>query len=285
MPDNLIEELKPLLRINPTPGGEPFWCIGQGGLDALAARRDYGLKDAMLECLGAGIWPERFRANAGSLSTEDQARLLTSRVCVIGCGGLGGVVIVELARMGIGGLTVCDADVFDESNMNRQFLCRPERIGQPKSQAALDEALSLNPVMDARAHQEWADQTNLPGILAGADLAMDCLDNMSGRYDLEQACALAGIPYIHGALAGWEGFVMTVRPGDPGIRGLYGPIPAEKSHAAEVRVGTPTPTPPMVSTLQVNEAMKLLLGRPGLQRGQMLHIDLSEPSIEMLTLA
>ena len=133
MPDNLIEELKPLLRINPTPGGESFWCIGQGGLDALAARRDYGLKDAMLECLGAGIWPERFRANAGSLSTEDQARLLTSRVCVIGCGGLGGVVIVELARMGIGGLTVCDADVFDESNMNRQFLCRPERIGQPKS--------------------------------------------------------------------------------------------------------------------------------------------------------
>ena len=103
--------------------------------------------------------------------------------------------------------------------------------------------MSLNPVMDARAHQEWAkDQTNLPGILAGADLAMDCLDNMSGRYDLEQACALAGIPYIHGALAGWEGFVMTVRPGDPGIRGLYGPNLLKK--AMRQRCGWAPPLPP-----------------------------------------
>ena len=285
MSSDLVQSLKPFLRTNPTPGGEPFWCIGREGLSALMQKRGYGLKEAMLECLDAGIWPERFRANAGSLSPADQARLLRSKACVIGCGGLGGVVIIELARMGLGGLAVCDADVFDESNLNRQFLSNLERIGVSKAQAARYEALALNPAMEVTAHHVWADEDNLPGFLKGAQVAVDCLDNMPGRYALEEVCARAGIPYVHGALAGWEGFVMVVRPGDPGVRGLYGPTPAAKEHAAEVRVGTPTPTPPMVSTLQVNEVVKLLMGRPGLGKGQMLHVDLSEPSLEILSLA
>ena len=243
MSSDLVQSLKPYLRTNPTPGGEPFWCIGQEGLSALMQKWGYGLKEAMLECLDAGIWPERFRANAGSLSPADQARLLRSKACVIGCGGLGGVVIIELARMGLGGLTVCDADVFDESNLNRQFLSSPERLGVSKALAARDEALALNPAMEVTTHEVWADEDNLSGILEGAQVALDCLDNMQGRYALEEACARAGIPYVHGALAGWEGFVMVVRPGDPGVRGLYGPTPAAKEHSAEVRVGTPTPTP------------------------------------------
>jgi molybdopterin/thiamine biosynthesis adenylyltransferase len=281
----LMVRIRPLLKENPLPDQEPFYSIGREGLAALADDTGVSLKQAMLDCLANGIWPERFRANRGSLSADEQAALLKSRISVVGCGGLGGMVILQLARLGIGGLTVCDKDVFEESNLNRQFLSRPDRLGRSKAQAAADDARVLNPAASVTVKNTWADPDTLPDILHRSDLAVDCLDNMTTRYQLEEACADAKIPYVHGALAGWEGFVMVVRPGDEGLKGLYGPVPPPKERAAEVMAGTPTPTPALVAIYQVDQAVKLLLGRKALEAGEMLHLDLSTPSLEMLTMA
>ena len=254
------------------------------GLEALAAERGGGLKQAMLECLEQGIWPERFRANRGELSAQDQARLLNSSAAVMGCGGLGGLTCLLLARLGVGELLLVDGDSFEESNLNRQMLATPETLGRPKAQVAAQAAARLNPACDAQAQVAWIGPDNLAAMVAGRQVVVDCLDNLTARYHLEDACRAAGVPLVHGALAGMEGMVMVIAPQGPGLRELHGPTPPPKDHGAEVLLGTPTPTPAAVASLQVSEAMKLLLGRSGLKPGQLLHLDLGAPALDILTL-
>ncbi|MBU4596465.1 MAG: ThiF family adenylyltransferase, partial [Proteobacteria bacterium] len=217
--------LAPYLQENSLPEGEAFYAVSLAGLEALAAERGGGLKQAMLECLEQGIWPERFRANRGELSAQDQARLLNSSVAVMGCGGLGGLACLLLARLGVGELLLVDGDSFEESNLNRQMLATPETLGRPKAQVAAQAAASLNPACEARGEVAWIGPENLPALVAGRQVVVDCLDNLTARYHLEDACRAAGVPLVHGALAGMEGMVMVIPPQGPGLRELHGPPP------------------------------------------------------------
>jgi molybdopterin/thiamine biosynthesis adenylyltransferase len=95
--------------------------------------------------LKSDIMPGRYRRNLPALSVKDQYRLFKSRVGVVGCGGLGGYIIEELARIGIGEIKAIDYDVFEEHNLNRQLLSRPELIGSSKAMAAVERVNSINP--------------------------------------------------------------------------------------------------------------------------------------------
>jgi molybdopterin/thiamine biosynthesis adenylyltransferase len=285
MTHELLKALEPHLLHHQPPGGDEFTSVSEKHLRDFARRQGIGLRRVMAACLRAGVWPERLRPNRGVFSAQDQARILDSSAAVIGAGGLGGMVVLQMVRFGVGRLTVCDGDVFDESNLNRQFLCRLDRLGRNKARCAAEEAAALNPAVRVRAVEGWASAENLPDILSGADIALDCLDNLATRYVLENACRRLDMPYIHGSVAGLEGLVMTVMPGDPGLVGLYGPEPPPKDESAEVLLGVPTMTPAAAAVLQVNEAVRLLLGRvrPE-QRRRVLHLDLAGPSIETMNL-
>jgi molybdopterin/thiamine biosynthesis adenylyltransferase len=283
MMDQLRPRLSGYLKENPLPGGEVFYSVSLAGLEQLARDEGMDLKLAMIACLEQDIWPERLRANRGGLSPADQIRLLNSTAAVFGCGGLGGTVTILLARLGLGRLVLVDGDVFEESNLNRQLLATPATLGRAKALVAARTAAELNPACQAQGLVEWINPENLPGLLAGAQVAIDCLDNMPARYDLAAACGLAEITLVHGALAGLEGMVMVISPQGPGLRELHGPTPPPKIEGAEVVLGTPTPTPAAVATLEAAEAMKVLLGRPGLAPGQLLHLDLGAPSLEILS--
>ncbi len=282
---DLTSELAPHLLEQSGPEGDSFRSVRWAGVEALAGAHGLGLAEAMARCLDDGLWPERLRPNRGAFSAADQARLLRSRACLIGLGGLGGLAALLLGRLGVGALTLVDGDVFDESNLNRQMLSSPRRIGRPKAQCAAEELAALCPYVSLRAEQAWAEADNLPGLLAGAEVVVDCLDNLPARYTAEQAAHAAGLAFVHGAVAGLEGFIMVSRPGGPGLAALYGPEPVPKAQGAELRLGVPTMTPAQVAGLQVNEAVKLLLGRPALEPGLVLHLDLSLPAIEELRLA
>ena len=131
----------------------------------------------------------------------------------------------------------------------------------------------------------WIGPDNLPALVSGRQVVVDCLDNLTARYHLEDACRAAGVPLVHGALAGMEGMVMVIPPQGPGLRELHGPTPPPQGPRGRGAPGHPHPPPPAaVASLQVSEAMKLLLGRPGLGPGQLLHLDLSAPAMEILTL-
>jgi molybdopterin/thiamine biosynthesis adenylyltransferase len=281
----LQKYLAPFTEVHDHPGKGEYLSVNKNGLRQFAKARGISLRQAMILCLEKGIWPERFRSNRGSLTAREQAKIVDSKVAVLGAGGLGGYVVTLLARLGVGELAICDGDVFEESNLNRQLLCNLETLGREKALCAAEAAARINPAVKSTVFALWATSRNLPEILEGADVAMDCLDNLMARYELETAAKSLGIPYIHGALAGWEGFVMTVFPGDPGLSGLYGPNPVEKRDSAENVLGVPTPTPTWVATLQVAELTKVLLGRQPRDNHHLLHLDLTVPTVETLELA
>lgn len=277
---DLTQDLKAHLIRRPLPDGTEFFSVPEKPLLDLALDLGESPAAVMRRCLRQGIWPERFRPQRGTYSAEDQASLLGSAAAVIGAGGLGGAVSLLLARTGVGRIIVCDGDGFDESNLNRQLLSNLDRLGINKALCAAEEISRINPVVTVEAHPVWADRGNLPGILDGAGVVVDCLDNMAARYQVEEAALAAGIPFVHGAVAGHEGLVMTVFPGDPGLKGLYGPDPAAKEVSAEVFLGVPTVIPSFVASFQVSEAVKVLLGQPVVSRGRLVHLDLSAAEIE-----
>ncbi|MEW6262908.1 MAG: HesA/MoeB/ThiF family protein [Thermodesulfobacteriota bacterium] len=285
MSADLAARLKPHLILNAKPNQPEFYSVKEAALFELARERGLTLARIMIECLEQDLWPERFRPNRGAFSAQDQARLLKSTAAVIGAGGLGGAVCLLLARMGVGCLIVCDFDVFDESNLNRQHLAKLERLGLNKALAAVEEIGRINPAVEVRAFPVKVEEDNVREVLAPAQVVIDCLDNMPSRYLAMKAARSLNLPFIHGAVAGLEGLILTSYPEDPGLDGLYGPKPAAKDDSAESFLGVPTVTPHLIAGLQAVEAVFLLLGRPSLARRRLVHLDLSQPSLDLMTLA
>lgn len=256
------------------------------GREALVLDDDQALKIAgdcrrsvheiYTEALRLGINPYRYIRNREIISVQEQLRLAESRVAVVGAGGLGGQVILLLARVGIGHLLVVDHDIFDETNLNRQVLCSKKSIGRPKSEVAVDVVGSINPGVEVTPYQTGLDSSNAPEILAGSDVVVDGLDNVPGRFVLERTTKKLGIPLVHGAVAGFEGWIMTIFPDDPGLKCLYGSEEGRKNDtkSAEAILGVPALTPSIIATLQAMEVLKIILKRGKIFRHSMVHVDL-----------
>ncbi len=286
MPEtDLVTFLQPYLIRQEIYDQPPFYSVIEEGLRKLALQQGQGLNAAMVFCLESGIWPERFRAQKGTYPASDQVRLLNSTVAIIGAGGLGGAMCLSLARVGVGNLRICDGDGFDQSNLNRQMLSTMDRLGRNKAECAAEVIKSINPATQVTVFPMWADEGNLPDILGDAGVVVDCLDNLKSRYLVEQAARDRGIPFVHGAIAGQEGMVMTVFPGDPGLKDLYGPTPPEKSRTAETVLGVPTITPMITAGFQAGETINVLLGRPVASRKRFVHVDVGAMEIESNELA
>jgi molybdopterin-synthase adenylyltransferase len=250
----------------------------------IAAATGAPLREVELAALSAEICPIRYQRSLGTVGWEGQRRLLRSRVVVIGAGGLGGWIIEGLARMGVGTLVIVDADVFEENNLNRQLLATETALGRPKVELAAERVYSVNGAISVEARQVWAGPDNLPELLAGADVAVDALDTLPARMDLQRAAAETGTPMVHGAIAGYSGQVMTILPGDEGLFALYGrgEIP---ERGIETRLGNPAATPMMVSAWQIQEVVKLVVGRGELLRHRLLLMDAESGDVDLLELA
>ena len=214
---------------------------------------------------------ERYLRNHDAISEEEQAFLSTKRVLVVGCGGLGGMVIECLARIGVGYLRVVDGDVFEESNLNRQLLSSTMNLGRPKTLAAQQRVMAVNPLVEVDAVQAELTVENARQLLGECDVAVDCLDNIPARLVLQEAAKEAGIPVVHGAVAGWLGRICVIQPGEDLLNLLY-PDPQE-SRGEEWHTGTLAFSASLTASWQAAETVKLLLGKPGL-RGEILEVDL-----------
>jgi molybdopterin-synthase adenylyltransferase len=234
------------------------------------------LHEVYESALKIGIWPYRYLRNRDSLSIEDQLKLAESKVAVIGAGGLGGGVILLLARMGVGHLVVVDKDVFDETNLNRQALSRMDVVGSPKAGVAAQTVAMVNPAVTVTPLHTLLGDENALEILEGSDVAVDGLDNVATRRILDAAAQKLEIPLVHGALAGFEGQMMTVFPGDPGMKVLYGEGDngPRNPNRPEAVLGVPTITPAVIGAFQAMEVVKILLKRGRPFRKLMIHVDL-----------
>ena len=243
----------------------------------------FGLGYGAIEelALGNGMFPARYQRNRNMISCEEQLRLFRSSVAVIGCGGLGGYVIEELARLGVGHITAIDPDIFEEHNLNRQILSSPAALGMAKVEAAaarvagINPAVTLVPIRDAYAPENGA------AYLGRAHVIVDALDSIPTRLELAETCTTLNIPMVHGAIGGWYGHLTTQFPGDTTVQSIYRNWVAGKG--IERELGNPAFTPAVVASLEVAEVCKLLLGKGETLRNRKLLINLLDMEFEEIS--
>lgn len=206
----------------------------------------------------------RYQKNHLAISAQEQALLAEKRVVLVGSGGLGGYVLESLVRVGVGYVRVVDGDTFEESNLNRQLLGSTLNLGKPKVLAAQQRARAVNPLVVVEPVQQYLDEHNAFKLLQDCNLAIDALDSIPARFLLQRAAAGANIPLVHGAVAGWRGQVCLIRPGENLLDLLYPSQGAPRGEEQEE--GCLAFTAALVGALQAAEAVRALLGRPGLSR-------------------
>lgn len=224
----------------------------------------------------------RYSRNRTTISEADNQRLRDCRVCVVGSGGLGCYIQEMLARVGVGTLRIVDGDVFGESNLNRQLYATEATLGMPKVEAAKRQLALVNPETRVEAVHGYLERENAAELLADADAVVDALDSIGARLLLQEAAEEAGIPLVHGAIAGWYGQVTTIFPGDGTLSQIY---PEGTGDGLEKTLGNPSFTPALVASIEAAETVKVLLERGELLRGRLLVLDLLHHEYEILTLA
>lgn len=232
--------------------------------------------------LQKGYLPARYQRNQQMISTAQQLQLFQSKVAVVGCGGLGGYILEELARLGVGQIVAIDPDVFEEHNLNRQLLSTIKSLGLAKTVAAVERIAAINPAVRVRPVKAAFGRENGQEMLEGVELVLDAVDNIPTRLELAEICGQLDIPLVHGAIAGWYGQVVTVYPGDGTLQKLYANWNGGKG--IEAGLGNPSFTPAVAASLQVAEACKVLLGQGDPLRNRILSINLLDMQFEEVPL-
>jgi molybdopterin/thiamine biosynthesis adenylyltransferase len=273
-----VEDLRVFLLTHAQ--GDLFpWSAQVAAADRFHLRIDQIEKTA----LELGLLPARYQRNRDTLSTSDQLNLFRSRVVIVGAGGLGGYLVEELARLGVGTLVVVDPDTFEEHNLNRQILASPAHLGIPKVDAAAERVGRINPAVRVIPMRTAFSRKNGMDLLSGADAAIDALDTVTARMELVHACRDLGIPVVHGAIAGWYGQLATQMPGEDITPFIY-PSGSEQK-GVETKLGNPSFTPAVVASLQVAEVCKILLGQGRQLNLRMLFLNLLEMEFEEFPIA
>jgi len=205
---------------------------------------------------------------------EGQARLLDSKVLLIGAGGLGSPAMLYLAAAGVGTLGIVDFDTVDLSNLQRQIVHTTERVGRRKTESAAETLQALNPDVTVLPHEEMLTEENVERLIAGYDVILDGTDTFETRYTLNDAAVRAGIPVVHASVFRFEGQLTVFRPFDgPCYRCLYPtPPPPELAPGCSV-AGVLGVVPGVMGMLQATEAIKLLLGIGDSLAGRLLIYD------------
>jgi sulfur-carrier protein adenylyltransferase/sulfurtransferase len=191
-----------------------------------------------------------------------QLKLLDSKVLLIGAGGLGSPASLYLAAAGVGRIGIVDADVVDESNLQRQIVHSTDSLGEPKVGSAKRAIEALNPDVQVVAYQERLTSENIERILAdGWDLIVDGADNFPTRYLVNDASVWHDLPVVHGSIYRFEGQVTVFKPREgPCYRCLFPTPPPPELAPSCAEGGVLGVLPGVIGSLQANEALKLALG-------------------------
>jgi len=196
------------------------------------------------------------------IGEEGQLRLLDSRILLIGAGGLGSPASLYLAAAGVGRLGIVDADIVDETNLQRQVAHSLETLGSPKVDSAKRTINALNPDVEVRTYRERLTSENVDRILdEGWDVIVDGADNFPTRYLVNDASVWHDIPVVHGSIYRFEGQVTVFQPRvGPCYRCLFPEPPPPELAPSCAEGGVLGVLPGIVGSLQTNEALKLALG-------------------------
>jgi molybdopterin/thiamine biosynthesis adenylyltransferase/rhodanese-related sulfurtransferase len=219
------------------------------------------------------------------VGVEGQAKLLASKVLMLGAGGLGSPSAMYLAAAGVGTIGIVDMDEVDASNLQRQILHNVDRIGDRKVDSAKKTLTMLNPDVNVVTYDTRLDASNIMDIIAGYDVIVDGADNFPSRYLLNDASVKLGIPVVHGSIFRFEGMVTVFDPKNgPTYRDMVPePPPAELAPSC-AEAGVLGVLPGIVGSIQALETIKLLLGLGETLSGRILSVDTTEMSFRVFKL-
>ena len=197
---------------------------------------------------------------------ESQNKLKNSRIVITGIGGLGCAAATYLTATGVGHITIVDFDTVELSDLNRQVLYWEEDIGEKKVTVAQRKLSKLNPAIEIQTISDRIIDENVSGILNGAQVVVDGLDNLATRLVVNSACVKLNIPYIYGGVSRLRGMITTVIPGKTPCLACSNPESTERGGGHCV-LGV---IPALIANLQSLETIKLLIGRDPSLAGRLL---------------
>lgn len=201
-----------------------------------------------------------------------QKRLKAAKVLVVGAGGLGSPALLYLAASGVGTIGVIDADLVDNSNLQRQIIHADARIGMAKVQSAVVAMRALNPFVSLRPYQRRLTEDIAADLLADYDLILDGTDNFNTRYLVNRSAVAAGKPLISGAITQWEGQLSLFDPGQGGpcYACVFPTRPAPGMVPSCAEAGVAAPLPGIIGSMMAMEAVKHLTGAGETLRGRLM---------------
>jgi molybdopterin/thiamine biosynthesis adenylyltransferase len=199
-----------------------------------------------------------------------QQKLKAASVLIVGAGGLGSPAALYLAAAGVGAIFVCDPDVVDASNLQRQILYAEADVGRPKAEAAADRLAALNPHIFVAGYNGAFDDSTADELCQGVDLVLDGTDDFAVRYAVNAACVQHGKPLVSGAIGRWTGQV-GVFGRAPCYRCLVPEIPPDAETC--VAVGVVGALAGVVGSMMALEAIKLTVGAGEALTGRLMIYD------------
>jgi molybdopterin/thiamine biosynthesis adenylyltransferase len=169
-------------------------------------------------------YDEAFSRNLGWVTDAEQQRLKRARVCIAGLGGVGGVYLLTLARLGVGAFSVADFDRFSLANFNRQAGATVSSIDRPKLDVMIELARDINPQLDIRAFDRGVTADNVDAFLADGDVYLDGLDffALDIRHSVFERCRQKGIPATTVAPLGLGAALINFVPGGMSFEDYFG---------------------------------------------------------------
>ena len=280
----IIGSIKKAATGKTMPDHTPYTCISSEHVIHVARRFEVSSRDIEITALEQNIVPDRYVRNMKTFAPEDQITLLKSRVCVVGLGGLGGVLVEILARVGIGNLDLIDGDIFEDSNLNRQFLSSQSLLKTTKTEAAEKRIGEINSSITVQCHFEYLKENNADRLVKNAHVAVDCLDNIRSRFLLEKTSKKIGVPLVSAAVAGVSGHITSIFPEDTGLRLIYGETENLSQKGVEVSLGCLPQAVTLIAAAEASEVVKIILNRGSLLRNKLFVIDLMDNTVDVLSL-
>ena len=238
--------------------------------------------NSYLEKNMASIFPKTLSRNSEALTAAQQQLLTRSHIAIIGCGGLGGYVIEELARIGIGRLTIYDPDTFSPSNCNRQLNSLNSTLGKNKAEVAAQRVLDMGTGCIPKA-VPFDFRDDLPKKEHNIDVVIDCLDSIETRFHLSDLCNTIATPLVHGAVTSWYGQLGVQLPGFNLLAAIF---PGKETQPTEQKPPSVLSfTVATIASLQACEAVKLLLGIPSPLHNNWVQIDLKHHTFDHMPVA
>ncbi len=219
------------------------------------------------------------------MGLDGQLKLKGAKVCIVGLGGLGSIITMQLATLGVGELKLVDRDIVDESNLQRQHLYNYDVIGYPKVEAAVMRLKKANPYIKYKPIPLSINEENISEIIREVDVVVDGLDNMKARYNVNRACVNLKIPYIFGAAISTYGNTSTIIPDETAcLECFYGKLD-DKDLPSCATIGIHLSVLGIIASIEVAETIKLLTKKEPSLKNKLLYCDIGSLRFEEIKIA